>query len=141
MSYLSSRWVVRIVVVFLVLAGVFLMRGVWENLGLGVYSGLDSASTASAQEFTEDTLFEEDTFFEEDTSESFSDDQYSTSSGQDDLSQEFTTQETTTVVGDQYSRNTDLLEAGGPENGPVPTMPDGDCPEEFPIKDSGACYK
>lgn len=135
MSYLSSRWVVRIVVVFLVLAGVFLMRGVWENLGLGVYSGLDSASTASAQEFTEDT------FFEEDTSESFSDDQYSTSSGQDDLSQEFTTQETTTVVGDQYSRNTDLLEAGGPKNGPVPTMLDGDCPGEFPIKDSGACYK
>src|SRR5215210_4206419 len=28
----------------------------------------------------------------------------------------------------------DLLNAGGPTNGPVPLMPDGDCPVEFPAK-------
>lgn len=33
-----------------------------------------------------------------------------------------------------------LLEAGGPENGPVPPMPDGGCPEEFPTEKEGACY-
>jgi hypothetical protein len=34
----------------------------------------------------------------------------------------------------------DLLEAGGPENGPVPLMPDGGCPKEYPIKRADACY-
>jgi len=33
-----------------------------------------------------------------------------------------------------------LLEAGGPEIGPVPLMPDGGCPEEFPTEKVGACY-
>jgi hypothetical protein len=33
-----------------------------------------------------------------------------------------------------------LLEAGGPETGPVPTMPDGGCPDEFPTEKDGACY-
>ena len=34
----------------------------------------------------------------------------------------------------------DLLDAGGPTNGPVPLMPDGDCPAEFPAKHAGLCY-
>lgn len=33
-----------------------------------------------------------------------------------------------------------LLEAGGPVSGPVPLMPDGGCPEEFPMQRDGACY-
>jgi hypothetical protein len=34
----------------------------------------------------------------------------------------------------------ELLKAGGPEEGPVPAMPDGECPPEFPTKQDGACY-
>ena len=34
----------------------------------------------------------------------------------------------------------DLLEAGGPTAGPVPLMPDGGCPEEYPVERAGACY-
>src|SRR5215203_47454 len=34
----------------------------------------------------------------------------------------------------------DLFNSGGPTNGPVPLMPDGGCPEEFPIKHNGLCY-
>ncbi len=34
----------------------------------------------------------------------------------------------------------DLLEAGGPTEGPVPNLPDGGCPTEFPIERQGACY-
>ncbi len=34
-----------------------------------------------------------------------------------------------------------LLEAGGPADGPVPTMPDGGCPAEFPTKQGSACYR
>jgi hypothetical protein len=38
------------------------------------------------------------------------------------------------------NRNGSLLEAGGPTSGPVPLMPEGGCPREFPIKRDGACY-
>jgi micrococcal nuclease len=34
-----------------------------------------------------------------------------------------------------------LLEAGGPAKGPVPLMPDGGCPAEFPTERGGACHK
>lgn len=32
-----------------------------------------------------------------------------------------------------------LLEAGGPEDGPVPLMPGGGCPKEFPIEQPDGC--
>ena len=38
------------------------------------------------------------------------------------------------------NRNGSLLEAGGPTSGPVPLMPDGDCPREFPKMRDGLCY-
>lgn len=34
-----------------------------------------------------------------------------------------------------------LMEAGGPEDGPIPKMPGGGCPEEFPVEKDGACYR
>ena len=36
--------------------------------------------------------------------------------------------------------NGNLLEAGGPTSGPLPLMPDGGCPLEFPTMRDGACY-
>lgn len=42
------------------------------------------------------------------------------------------------AVQDQYQGN--LMRAGGPTNGPVPLMPDGSCPVEFPTERGGACY-
>ncbi len=33
-----------------------------------------------------------------------------------------------------------LLEAGGPTDGPVPPMPGGGCPAEFPIAKEARCY-
>jgi hypothetical protein len=44
---------------------------------------------------------------------------------------------------DQYQRDLgfgDLFDAGGPSSGPVPLMPDGSCPAEFPTKQNEACY-
>jgi hypothetical protein len=38
------------------------------------------------------------------------------------------------------NRYGNLLEAGGPSSGPVPLMPDGGCPREFPTMRDGACY-
>jgi hypothetical protein len=40
----------------------------------------------------------------------------------------------------EQSSSGDLLEAGGPTSGPVPLMPGGGCPEEYPIEENGACY-
>jgi hypothetical protein len=37
-------------------------------------------------------------------------------------------------------RRGNLLDAGGPSSGPLPLMPSGGCPREFPIKRDGACY-
>jgi hypothetical protein len=38
----------------------------------------------------------------------------------------------------QGDRN--LVDAGGPTKGPVPLMPDGSCPPEFPTKHKNLCY-
>jgi hypothetical protein len=37
--------------------------------------------------------------------------------------------------------NRDLFNAGGPKNGPVPLMPDGGCPVEFPVERAALCYR
>ena len=34
-----------------------------------------------------------------------------------------------------------LLEAGGPQDGPVPALPGGGCPAEFPVEQDNACYR
>jgi hypothetical protein len=38
------------------------------------------------------------------------------------------------------NRYGNLLEAGGPTSAPLPLMPDGGCPREFPTMRDGACY-
>jgi hypothetical protein len=35
---------------------------------------------------------------------------------------------------------TTVLDSGGPEHGPVPQLPGGGCPEEYPVERGGACY-
>jgi hypothetical protein len=35
---------------------------------------------------------------------------------------------------------TPSFKAGGAEAGPVPLMPNGSCPKEFPVKQGEACY-
>lgn len=119
LSRLGSSWAVRVAVVAAVLACALLARAAWEDMGFGIYSGLDSASVATAQE------------------SGAAGDQYSASSG----SGEATIQESTTVVRPQapQPRGDVLLEAGGPERGPVPQMPGGGCPGEFPVESEGVC--
>lgn len=34
-----------------------------------------------------------------------------------------------------------MLKSGGPEGGPIPLMPGGKCPAEYPVKRGGECYK
>lgn len=52
------------------------------------------------------------------------------------------------VADDQYdngttptaSGNDDLMDAGGPASSPVPTIPGGGCPTDFPVGRDGACF-
>jgi hypothetical protein len=44
------------------------------------------------------------------------------------------------LTGGSQSRYGNLFEAGGPSSGPVPLMPNGSCPREFPTMRDGACY-
>jgi hypothetical protein len=37
--------------------------------------------------------------------------------------------------------NASLFEAGGPKTGPVPLLPGGKCPFEYPVKQGNACYR
>ena len=37
-------------------------------------------------------------------------------------------------------KDDDLFKSGGPAEGPVPPMPDGGCPSEYPVLKDGACY-
>jgi hypothetical protein len=39
-----------------------------------------------------------------------------------------------------YRGNQNLFNAGGPDNGPVPLMPGGGCPVEYPVKRADLCY-
>jgi hypothetical protein len=45
---------------------------------------------------------------------------------------------TTTATPDQD--RSPLMDAGGPAAGPVPLMPGGGCPEEYPVRRHDACY-
>jgi endonuclease YncB( thermonuclease family) len=42
----------------------------------------------------------------------------------------------TTPVGDRT-----VLDSGGPQNGPLPLMPDGVCPVEYPVQRGDLCYR
>jgi hypothetical protein len=36
---------------------------------------------------------------------------------------------------------TTVMDSGGPEHGPVPPLPGGMCPVEYPVQQGGACYR
>jgi hypothetical protein len=46
-----------------------------------------------------------------------------------------------TTTGGTTGGNGNLLDAGGPENGPVPLMPDGGCPVEYQHERGDLCYR
>lgn len=50
-------------------------------------------------------------------------------------------QSTTSASGGGRSGDDPLLQAGGPANGPMPLMPGGGCPKEFPVEENGACAR
>lgn len=48
---------------------------------------------------------------------------------------------TGSTTGGRTTTGPNLSNAGGPENGPVPLMPDGGCPVEYPVERGDLCYR
>jgi hypothetical protein len=142
----------RIAIVALVLVAGFTLRLSWEQLTDPVIPALaqedqyDCASFGS-QESAQAELVRDrsdpNNLDPDNDGQACEDYDYGTSTGTDDAS----------ATQDQYDGGTtsapatqpdqqpaDLFNAGGPTDGPVPPMPDGSCPAEFPVKQSGACY-
>jgi hypothetical protein len=69
-----------------------------------------------------------------------------TTGGADDAQYEDTTQQQSQQQNQQNgagngNQEDDLLRAGGPETGPVPLMPVGECPVEYPERRGDACFR
>ena len=112
---------------------------------IGDDEGFLGQNTAYAQEDST-SMAEESTGFDRTTSQ---DDGGDTSGGDTsgDTTQYETTQyentssggETTQYETTQYD-TTPLMQSGGPEDGPVPPLPSGGCPDEFPVEKDDACF-
>ena len=46
----------------------------------------------------------------------------------------------TTATATAAQERSPLMDAGGPTAGPVPLMPGGGCPQEYPVRRDAACY-
>ncbi len=109
----------------------------------GSFFGQDSAY--AQEDSMGATMGESNGDFDRTTSQDDSDDssgatQYetmeeTTTEQYEDTSSGDTTQYETT----QYN-TTPLMQSGGPEEGPVPPLPSGGCPDEFPVDKDGACF-
>jgi hypothetical protein len=62
--------------------------------------------------------------------------EFNTTVQYEDTTDDFTDVTTSEV---QYE-TTPLFTSGGPEDGPVPPMPGGGCPPEYPVEKSDGCY-
>jgi len=67
---------------------------------------------------------------------------FSTAQAQDGSTNGTTAQTTDDQYDDQNTvfQTVPVFESGGPEDGPVPPMPGGDCPAEFPVEENAGCY-
>lgn len=62
-----------------------------------------------------------------------------TTSGQSDPSSNAATNQYSSSASSQYSSGTGIS-SGGPRYGPVPLMPNGKCPVEYPVQKASGCY-
>jgi hypothetical protein len=141
----------RIAIVALVLVAGFTLRLSWEQLtGPGTpalaqadqYDCPSFGSQESAQAELERDPSDPSNLDPDDDGQACEDYDYGTgtdsSTVDDTASQDQYSGTAPTTQPDQQP--VDLFNAGGPTHGPVPLMPDGSCPAEFPAKQDGACY-
>jgi outer membrane biosynthesis protein TonB len=126
------RMALRMLVAALVLAGGFTLLMAWKELA-------DPTTPAQAQEETttpEPTTVQEPTTTPPVTTP--------TQPTPPEPPSPPTTPPTTTTTPPTTTATpppTTTMDAGGPERGPVPLMPGGGCPEEYPVERGGACFR
>jgi outer membrane biosynthesis protein TonB len=137
------RMALRMIVAALVLAGGFTLLMAWKELA-------DPTTPAQAQEETttpeptipEPTTPEPTTVQEPTTTPPITTPTQPTSP---EPPSPPTTPPTTTTTPPPTTTTTPppttTMDAGGPERGPVPLMPGGGCPEEYPLERGGACFR
>lgn len=127
----------------LVLACGFTARVGWAYMDVG--TSTDQISAARAANATKSQeIAQSDDLSSEDIDVTADD---STSSGNEaDDSATATQSQYGQATENQYEDTSDdtsddLLVAGAPDDGPVPFMPDGECPQEYPVDLIDGCYK
>lgn len=130
---------VKLALCCLVLACGFTARVGWAYIDVG--SSVDQISAARAA----------DTSSSQEIAQSDSSDiNVNADDGASSGSEAETTNESTSAAQEQYGdasddqyedASDDLLSAGGSDDGPVPPMPGGGCPSEYPINLVDGCYK
>ena len=108
-----------LIVVVLIALCALSARLTWALAGddFGLFGRADAQETSqyeTTDDFTDDTTYD----FTDETTDDFTDD---------------------TTYEYQYS-TTPLFTSGGPEDGPVPPMPGGGCPPEYPVEKVDGCY-
>lgn len=98
-----------------------------DSMGTTATEETTGFDRTTSQEATEDTSGETQYQTEETTTQQY---ENTTSDDGGDTTQYETTQYATTP----------LMESGGPEDGPVPQLPSGGCPDEFPVDKDDACF-
>jgi hypothetical protein len=147
---MRPRMALRLLVVALVLASRFILRVAWEQL-------TDPTTPAFAQEDQYDCA----SFGSQESAQAEYDrdpsdpsnldadgdgiacEDYDYGGGGGETTTQASDQDRSNATQDQYQQDTgkgQLMDAGGPSSGPVPLMPDGGCPAEFPVGRNGACY-
>lgn len=148
---IGSNWFVRVSLILLVLVVGFTARLAYEELaGMGAFD----LRTAGAQEDTDldcddfDNLDAAQDELDQDLSDpnDLDPDGDGIACEEDELNGATTDQytddtEDTTFVTTPDRDGDDLLESGGPFEGPVPLMLDGNCPDEYPVVKDDGCYR
>lgn len=98
-----------------------------DSMGTTAMEETTGFDRTTSQEATEDTSGDTQYQTEETTTQQY---ENTTSDDGGGTTQYETTQYTTTP----------LMESGGPEDGPVPRLPSGGCPDEFPVEKDNACF-
>lgn len=152
-----GHWVFKVAVVFLVLATGFSARVGWEAFEPEHASSIraaqaqandldcgDFSSQARAQaEYDRDTS-DPNRLDADDDGEACETFDYgggggNNDDGGDNAQDQYADGETPTPT-QPNPGNDDLMNAGGPQDGPVPVMPGGACPAEYPVQKDQGCY-
>jgi hypothetical protein len=154
-----NRTALVVLAVLVMAAGAFVARMTWEFVPrASAQEDLDCSdfdSQAAAQEELERALTdpngldpdadgeacEEYTYPDDETTTQFETTQYETTRS---IPAETTTQyqpPPPVTVAETTVDEPPLFVSGGPEDGPVPAIPGGGCPPEYPLKENGGCWR